>query len=131
MEIKDLQIRQGDVDIVVDVIDISEPREFQKFGTTGRVATATVKDATGECKLTLWNEDVDKIKKGNKVHITNGYVNEYQGEMQLTSGKFGKLEVVGEADAGAATETKEEKTGEGKEEKAEEEVLDVEEEKVE
>jgi len=102
MEIKDLQVRQGNVDIVVDVVDVAEPREFQKFGTTGKVANATVKDATGECKLTLWNDDVDKVKKGDKVHITNGYVGEYQGEMQITSGKFGKLEVVGKADASAA-----------------------------
>ena len=122
MEIKDLQVKQGNVEIVVDVVDVSEPREFEKFGTTGRVANATVKDATGECKLTLWNDDVDKVKKGNKVKISNGYVNEYQGEMQLTSGKFGKIEVVGEAETSVTEEKKEAPA---------EESVEVEEEKVE
>ena len=94
MAIKDLEPRQGKVDIVVDVIEIGDAREFQKFGRSGRVATAKVKDETGEINLSLWNEQIDLVKPGCKVHITNGYVNEFQGEKQLTAGKFGKLEVV-------------------------------------
>ena len=96
MEIKDLNAKQGNVDIVVDVVEIGETREFQKFGNTGKVTNAKVKDQTGEIKLTLWNEQRDNIKVGDKIHITNGYVNEWQGELQLTTGKFGTLEVVKE-----------------------------------
>ena len=96
MAIKDLQVRQGDVDIMVDIIDVGETREFEKFGRTGRVATAVAKDETGDIKLTLWNEDIDKVKAGDKVHIINGYVSEWQGEKQLTTGRFGRLEIVGE-----------------------------------
>ena len=44
-----------------------------------------------------------------KVKITNGYVSEFQGELQLTTGKFGKLEVLetgeGFSDAGNMPET--------------------------
>lgn len=105
MVVKDLQIRQGNVDIIVDIVDVGEVREFEKFGKSGRVATAIAKDETGDVKLTLWNEQIDQVKAGDKVHITNGYVNEWQGEKQLTTGKMGKLEVVGEG-----KETKEEMT---------------------
>lgn len=104
MEIKDLQIRQGNVEITVDVVDVSPPREFEKFGKKGKVASATVKDATGQVKLSLWNEQADQVKPGQKVKITNGYVSEWQGEPQLTTGKMGKLEVVGEAEAAPASE---------------------------
>lgn len=95
MQIKDLKPKQGNVTITVDVVDVGAPREFQKFGKAGRVATAVAKDETGDIKLTLWNEDVERIKAGDKVQLTNGYVNEWQGEMQLTTGRMGKLEVVG------------------------------------
>ena len=105
MAVKDLQIRQGNVDIIVDIVDVGEVREFEKFGKSGRVATAIAKDETGDVKLTLWNEQIDQVKAGDKVHITNGYVNEWQGEKQLTTGKMGKLEVIGEG-----KETKEEMT---------------------
>ena len=123
VQIKDLEVRQGNVDIVVDIVEIGEVREFEKFGRPLRVATATAKDETGEIKLTLWNEDIDKVKAGDKVHITNGYVNEFQGEKQLTTGKFGKLEVVGSSEEPAKEKTSEESAEEEKleEPKAEEE----------
>ncbi|GAG02252.1 unnamed protein product, partial [marine sediment metagenome] len=84
MAIKDLEVRQGDVDIVVEVVEKGEIREFQKFGKTGRVCNAKIKDETGEMNLTLWNEQIDQVNAGDKVHVTNGYVNEFQGEKQLT-----------------------------------------------
>ena len=96
MAIKDLQVRQGNADLIIDIVDVGEARQFEKFGRAGRVATAIAKDDTGDIKLTLWNEQIDQVKAGDKVHITNGYVSEWQGEKQLTTGKMGKLEVVGE-----------------------------------
>ena len=94
MEVKDLQAGQGKIDIVVEIVSVSEPRTFEKYGKSGRVANAKAKDASGEITLTLWNEQIDQVKPGTKVHITNGYVSEFRGEMQLGTGKFGKLEVV-------------------------------------
>ena len=102
MQIKDLKPKIGNVDVIVDIVDIGAPREFNKFGKPGRVATAIAKDETGDIKLTLWNEDIDKVSAGDKIHLTNGYVNEWQGEMQLTTGRMGKLEVVGKAEASAS-----------------------------
>ncbi len=97
MAIKDLKARQGNVDLVVDIVDVGDVRQFEKFGRSGRVATAVAKDDTGDIKLTLWNDQIDQVKAGDKVHITNGFVSEWQGEKQLTTGKMGKLEVVRES----------------------------------
>ncbi|MBI2652150.1 hypothetical protein HYX00_01680 [Candidatus Woesearchaeota archaeon] len=105
MQIKDLKPKQGNVDIIIDVVDLGIPREFQKFGKPGKVATAIAKDETGDIKLTLWNEDIERINAGDKVHLTNGYVNEWQGEMQLTTGRMGKLEVIGKSDVDLSKET--------------------------
>tara|TARA_Y100000034_G_C6783305_1_gene350260 strand:+ start:504 stop:911 length:408 start_codon:yes stop_codon:yes gene_type:complete len=94
MEVKDLQPRQGKVDITLEVTEKGDVREFSKFGTAGRVCNATAKDASGNIQLTLWNEQIDQVNVGSKVKITNGYVGEFQGEKQLTTGKFGQLEVL-------------------------------------
>ncbi len=94
MEIKDIQANQGKVDIVVEVIEKQEPRTFEKFGKSGKVCSAKVKDASGKIKLTLWNEEIDKITEGDKIHLENGWCSEYQGEKQVSAGKFGKIEVV-------------------------------------
>ncbi len=94
MKVNELQARMGKVDITLDVTEVGDIREFEKFGNTGKVANAVAKDETGQIKLTLWNEQTGMIKAGQKVKITNGYVGEYQGELQLSTGKFGNLEVI-------------------------------------
>ncbi|MFH2028947.1 MAG: hypothetical protein ABIJ08_07430 [Nanoarchaeota archaeon] len=99
MQVKDLQPRQGNVEITIEVSEKGDIREFDKFGKKGRVCSAKAKDDTGEVILSLWNEQIDQVNTGDKVKITNGYVSEFQGEKQLTTGKFGKMEVIGKAEA--------------------------------
>jgi len=108
MAIKDLQPRQGNVTIVAEVTEKGEAREFQKFGKTGRVANAVVKDETGTVKLTLWNDDIEKVKIGDRIELTNGYVSEWQGEIQVTTGKFGALRVLEEGSTEASMTADEE-----------------------
>ena len=104
MNVKDLQPRQGNVDIVLDVMSMGDIREFSKFGKPGRVANAVAKDETGEIKLSLWNEQIDQIKKGDRIQIKNGYVNEWKGEKQLTTGRNGTIEVISSSGGDAAIE---------------------------
>jgi replication factor A1 len=94
MEIRELQARMTNVDVEGDVVEITGVKEFNKFGKQGRVANAFVQDSSGKVKLSLWNEQIDKIKVGDRIKITKGYVGEFQGELQLTTGKFGTLEVL-------------------------------------
>jgi len=102
MKISELTMGQGNVDVEGTIKEISEPRTFDRFGRQLRVADAVLEDDSGTIKLTLWNEDVDKFAAGDKVKVTNGYIREFQGEKQLTSGKFGKIEKAGEGEASEA-----------------------------
>ena len=97
MKIKDMTPKQGSIEIEADVIEKAEVREFQKFGKPGRVCTAVIQDETGKCNLSLWNEQVDQVNVGDRIRITNGYANEWQGNLQLTTGRMGTLEIVGKA----------------------------------
>jgi replication factor A1 len=106
-KISDLKIGQGSVDIEAEVKSVEEPRIFNKFGRELKVMNAVISDDSGEIKLTLWNEDIDKVKVGSKVKITKGFVNEFNGEKQLTAGKFGKLEILGAEKEEAEEEKKE------------------------
>ncbi len=73
-----------------------EPRTVNtKTGSTIQVCDAFLVDETGgEIKLTLWADDVELVKDGSKIKIENGYTNSFKGEVALTKGKFGKLEVL-------------------------------------
>ena len=66
----------------------------KKAGGTIDVCDACLVDDAGEIKLTLWGDDIPKISDGSKVKITNGYTNTFKGEVSLTKGKYGQLEVV-------------------------------------
>jgi replication factor A1 len=57
------------------------------------VATATIADETGTVKLTLWNEQIDKVNINDTVVVENGYVTSFKGEIQLNVGRYGKLTV--------------------------------------
>lgn len=94
MKVSDLSPGTGSVNIEVEVVSVEAPREINKYGRKLKVANATIKDDSGEITLVLWNDDVDRIKQGDKLKIENGYVNEWQGTPQLTLGKFGKMEVL-------------------------------------
>lgn len=98
MKISELTTGQGNVDVEGNLSEVGEPKVFTKFGRELKVSNAILKDDSGSIKLTLWNEDVSKFNEGDTVKITNGYVNEFQGEPQLTAGKFGKMEKVGEGE---------------------------------
>ena len=116
---------QGNVEVEGTITEIGETKNFNKFGKELSVANAILKDDSGSIKLTLWNDDVTRFKDGDKVKVVNGYVNEFQGEKQLTSGKFGSLEKV---EGGSETESSksDESTNEPTEELVEETTEDSE-----
>ena len=111
MKINELQIRQGNVELVAKIKEKGEVREFEKFGKVGKVCNAVLADDTGEVKLTLWNEQADQVNQGDTVKVSNGWVGEYQGEKQLSTGKFGKLDVVEAAGNAAAPDSTPEESG--------------------
>lgn len=122
MTISELSAGQGNVNVAGTIIEVGESKTFNKFGKELKVSNAILKDDTGTIKLTLWNDEASKFKEGDQVKIENGYVNEFQGEPQLTAGKFGKIELVGEGDAGQAELPSD--AGEASEETSEDVVVD-------
>lgn len=106
--VKELTAGQGNVNVEGTISEIGETKSFNKFGRQLMVADAILKDDSGAIKLTLWNDDVRKYKTGDKIKITNGYVGEFQGEKQLTAGKFGKIEKIGEGEVEEGVEEKSE-----------------------
>jgi len=87
----------GKADVVQGTVkDIGDTRAFNKFGKDLKVANAILEDESGSIKLSLWNDDITRIKNGDKIKVKSGFVSEFQGEKQLSAGKFGTIEVVSE-----------------------------------
>ncbi len=92
MKISELKAGTGNVNVAGEITEKEEARDvITKFGKKLRVASAKLKDDSGEVILSLWNEDADKFVLGDKVKIENGWVSEFKGNAQLSAGKFGKI----------------------------------------
>jgi len=87
---------RGGINIEGTVERKGEPRTVNmKAGGTIQVCDAFLVDETGgEIKLTLWGDEVSQVKDGAKVKIENGYTTQFKGEVSLTKGKYGKLEII-------------------------------------
>ena len=92
-KISELKSGTGNVNVAGEITNIDAPRDvITKFGKKTRVASATLKDASGEITLSLWGEDADKFATGDKIAIENGWVSEFKGNLQISAGKFGKIQ---------------------------------------
>jgi len=90
------KMRSG-VNVEAEVKSKGDPRTVNlKSGGTIDVCDAVIANGETEddqMKLTLWGDDIKAVNVGDKVVITNGYTNEFKGEVSLTKGKFGKMEI--------------------------------------
>lgn len=67
-----------------------------RAGGTMDVCDAIISDGNGpddEMKFTLWGDDIKAVNAGDTLVITNGYTNEFRGEVSLTKGRYGQMEV--------------------------------------
>ena len=106
MKISEIKANQGNIEVEGVIKEVGETRVFSKYGKDLKVANAIFSDDSGNIKLTLWNDDITRFKDGDKIKITNGYASEFQGEKQLTSGKFGRIEKLDSAPGTSEVEKK-------------------------
>ena len=73
---------------------ISAPREVTTSRGASQVADATLQDETGTTTLTLWGEDIQRYSVGQKVQITDGWVKDFKGKLQVSLGRSGKITIL-------------------------------------
>ena len=94
MKISEIDASSRKVDIEAVVTEKEEPRDITTRRGATKICNAKIEDESGSIKLVLWGEETDKIKQGDKIKIENGYVKEWNGELQLSVGMYGKLTVL-------------------------------------
>ena len=95
MNIRDLRDGMRRVDAEGEISEISDPRTVNlRTGGEAKVADCMLKDESGQIKLSLWDDQIDQVRKGSKVRVTNGYTNSFRGELRLNVGRYGRLEVL-------------------------------------
>jgi replication factor A1 len=83
------------VNVLAKLISKSEIRNVAagRDGEPHKVSDAMVGDETGCIYLTLWDDNIEKVKDGDTILIKNGYINLFRGNMRLNVGRYGTLEI--------------------------------------
>jgi len=94
MRIKDLRPKAKADNIELKIIEKRTIKEVTtKFGVPSKVCEAIGVDDIGDrVTVSLWNDEIDKVNVNERIRITNGWVTEWRGNLQLSAGKLGKLE---------------------------------------
>lgn len=96
--IEALSLGQSDVTLTGIVLDTDSIRTFERDdGSEGRVSNLTLGDETGRIRLTLWDDQTEKteeIRAGTTVELTDGYVRERDGDLEVHVSKRSTLKEV-------------------------------------
>ena len=94
-KIGDLKAGMKKIDLKAEVLKLSEPKMvYTRYGTTAYVSNALIKDETGSMRMSLWNQQINMVHKGDVINIKNGNVSWFSGERQLNLGRNGSLSVI-------------------------------------
>ena len=95
MNIKEAKNQKSDISLEGKIEEKGEARTVKtKYGEK-KVCDSYLVDESGRIKLSLWEEDIEKVKNGDTVSIQGAYTTTWQNEVQLNvPKKNGKLEVV-------------------------------------
>ncbi|MFB6182800.1 MAG: OB-fold nucleic acid binding domain-containing protein [Candidatus Nanohaloarchaea archaeon] len=96
MNVEELDADAEDVEITGRIKELPTPRAVSTQYGQKRITTVVFEDDTGTIDLTLWEEEIDAIEEGAKVHITGAYVREWADDIQLNIGRDGDIETVEE-----------------------------------
>jgi replication factor A1 len=80
--------------IEATITAISPVRDVDTSRGRSRVADATLTDTTGTVTFTLWGDEADRYRVGQRLKIVDGWVKEYRGRLQLSLGRSGTVEIM-------------------------------------
>lgn len=93
--IKEAKNQRSDINVEGTIQDMGDPRTVNTRYGEAQVCDAYLVDDSDKIKLSLWGDDIKKVKNGDRVSIQGGYTNTFRNEVQLNiPKKNGKIEVV-------------------------------------
>lgn len=91
MKISEITPGSSKINVEAKVVEKQPVREVNtKFGQN-TVCETVIEDESGNIILVLWGPQANEINVGDNLKIENGFVKEWNGSMQLSVGKFGKI----------------------------------------
>ncbi|MCD6481368.1 MAG: DNA-binding protein [Thermoplasmata archaeon] len=96
MKVSELKANKNVDEIVLKIVEKKEPREvFRRYGGTAKVCDLIGEDDEGgRVQITLWNDEIDMVEENDIIKITDGWVKEWNNQLQISTGRSGKIEKI-------------------------------------
>ncbi len=95
VKVQDLKPGMNNVNIVVRVLDVSEPKRVMTRSGERTISEAVVGDETGRVKLTLWGKASGSVSKGDVIEIRGAWTTSFKGYVQLNVGGSRSIKKLG------------------------------------
>jgi len=93
--ITDLKAGMKQIDLKAVVLEVPKPNMFwTRAGSQVHISNVIIGDETGTMRLSLFNQQIPLVAKGDRITVENGSVASFRGERQLRIGKSGSLSVI-------------------------------------
>lgn len=97
LEIKNVIPKIRDLKLTARVIRIFEPKNFERNGKKGKVASIILGDETGNIRLSLWDNQTDiieKLKPGMAIETFGAYTKDGLGGVEMRLGNKGGIRIL-------------------------------------
>ena len=95
LTIIDLKQKMKHVNITARVVETPKPvLVFTRFGTEAYVSNVLIADPTGTIRMSLWNDQINKVAVDDVITIENANVANFRGRYQVKIGRTATLNVV-------------------------------------
>lgn len=89
MKIKDLQKNTKIINVEGKIVFLGEVNHNETFNVDS--VEGILEDESDQIKIVLWNEEIKEFNKNDNIIIKTGWCKEFEGELQVSSGKHGKI----------------------------------------
>lgn len=90
LKIGELRCGMKGVEVVAEVTEIPATKLVNtKWGSQALVSNVKLVDETGSIKLSLWNGQIEAVKIGDEIQVTNGNIAKFMDELQLRVARKG------------------------------------------
>ena len=95
LQIGELRFGMKGVDVTGKIVEVPPIKPvISRWGSECYVSNVMISDETGSIRLSLWNKQIDKVRVGDEVELTNCYVSRFAGQTQLRLKRKSTMSVI-------------------------------------
>ncbi len=91
MKLSELRPGMENVELVVELISLEEPRMVTTYsGLEHNLVEGVVDDGSGEMGLTVWNEKIEElegVEAGDTLKLVGCFITSFKGELSVNIGR--------------------------------------------